>query len=553
MNGMGIGMCPHWGLLTVAERDGQFSSAIHQHASATVPSVAEGALRVTKKGGIPGKKRGKYNKDSRVTLWRQKVDSPISDDNWQKAKEAGFATSNDPVANPDKSPVQSQGSTCVTTIQTPDFMFSGSILESEPLDVKQESQSSEIVTELKSMLAQVKNNRSKAGSLSSYEYLRHLSIARYIEWTEDGSHTEVDASRRLAELLWEHSRDPAAPRRSIPSSVEHKARLIKQWADEYRMTGMLREHAQGRHGKTESQLARDDIALAAQKALAKMKKPGPAALRDALVTTIFPEFGIDDLRISENTCRTYMEKWGWKTGKYREWVPRRKLNNNYEDSDEEDIVSDETAVLDLTTPKTPIIKPPAWNAPIPSPSRNTPSLPSHSSSTTMSAPVSSSLGDVHHSPPSSASPSTIYTDSTMVLPDSNQSQSLWSPQYPPWPTHAFIPDPTQRQQNISNHLQDATFSGTPQFSTPPQQYFQPRAYTGALSLDYLFPATPQTMGLRPVFNGAAPMTFVPPPSQQLLFAHDVSYPSQMARPVHDQQNGNSGRVSEADFLPNGNQ
>jgi len=528
--------------------------AIHQHASATVPSVAEGALRVTKKGGIPGKKRGKYNKDSRVTLWRQKVNSPISDDNWQKAREeAGFATSNDTVANPLQSPVQPQGSTCATTTQIPHLVLSGPTLDPEPLDDKQELQPSEIVTELKSMLAQVKNNRSKAGSLSSYEFLRHLSIARYIEWTEDGSHTEVDASRRIADLLWEHTRDPAAPRRSIPSSVEHKARLIKQWADEYRMTGMLREHAQGRHGKTESHLARDDIALAAQKALAKMKKPGPVALRDALVATIFPEFGIDDLRISENTCRTYMEKWGWKTGKYREWLPRRKLNNNYEDSDEEDIVSDETAVLDLTTPKTPIIKPPPWNAPIPSPSRNTPCLPTQPTSQTMSAPASSSLVDVHHSPPSSASPSTIYTDSTMVIPDSGQSQNLWSPQYPPWPTHAFIPDPTQRQHNQSNHLQDTAFSGAPQFPSPSQLYFQPRAYPGANSVEYLFPATPQTMGLRPVFNGAAPMTFVPPPSQQLLFAHDVSYPSQMARAVRDQQNGNSGSVSQTDFLPNGNQ
>jgi len=41
-------------------------------------SSTTSALRTTKKGGVLGKKRGKYNRDSRSTLWRYKVHLQIS-------------------------------------------------------------------------------------------------------------------------------------------------------------------------------------------------------------------------------------------------------------------------------------------------------------------------------------------------------------------------------------------------------------------------------------------------------------------------------------------
>jgi len=36
-------------------------------------SAVARVLKATKKGGVLGKKRGKYKKDSRVTQWRQRV------------------------------------------------------------------------------------------------------------------------------------------------------------------------------------------------------------------------------------------------------------------------------------------------------------------------------------------------------------------------------------------------------------------------------------------------------------------------------------------------
>jgi hypothetical protein len=40
------------------------------------PGVVQ-ALKATKKGGVLGKKRGKYQKNSRVTQWRQRVIHPL--------------------------------------------------------------------------------------------------------------------------------------------------------------------------------------------------------------------------------------------------------------------------------------------------------------------------------------------------------------------------------------------------------------------------------------------------------------------------------------------
>jgi hypothetical protein len=296
-------------------------------------------------------------------------------------------------------------------------------------------------------------------------------------------------------------------------------------------------------------LAREDVALAAQQALARMKKPGPAALRAALINTIFPEFGVDEPRISENTCRTYMEKWGWKTGKYREWLPRRKIDVKFEDSGEGDTVSDETVIVDVSANIPPTTSPvkPSWDAPIPSPTRIPMNLPAYTSIHTMNASFPTSFGDVHNSPPPLiSSPSTVYTESTMSMPDPNQ---FWSSGFSSWPPNLLSSgSPIPRLPQTPLHMQDSTLPSTAQFTTPRPQYAQQvRPHTGANSLEYLFPASAQTMGHRPGFNMGRTPSFVPPPSQTGLFSHDVSYPRQMTRPARNQQSGSPGGVSQGEF------
>src|ERR1700737_3620585 len=163
---------------------------IQQPVMALHPSAIDIALRGTKKGGIPGKKRGKYKKDSRVTLWRQRVCVPvISDNNPQKAKEAETANSQEPLSIPAQPPASPQDTSCSATVHSPNFQFPAPHITPESTKVSEELQVSQIVSDLRSMVAQVKNVRSKAGSLTPYDYLRHLSVTRYIEWTYDGIHS----------------------------------------------------------------------------------------------------------------------------------------------------------------------------------------------------------------------------------------------------------------------------------------------------------------------------------------------------------------------------
>ena len=80
-----------------------------------------------------------------------------------------------------------------------------------------------------------------------------------------------------------------------------------------------------------------------------MSKPRPSALKEVLLNEIFPKFGVEEPKISENTCRNYMQQWGWIKGTYKQqWTPRNKTILVFSDSESEDgnEASDETAILE---------------------------------------------------------------------------------------------------------------------------------------------------------------------------------------------------------------
>src|ERR1700689_3937341 len=70
----------------------------------------------------------------------------------------------------------------------------------------------QMIGHLKSRLSQVKNKRDC--TWSAYDYMRHLSILRYFEWTLLDMKPEQDVARQLAELLWIHNSG---------NSINHKA------------------------------------------------------------------------------------------------------------------------------------------------------------------------------------------------------------------------------------------------------------------------------------------------------------------------------------------
>jgi len=378
----------------------------------------------------------------------------------------------------------------------------------------------QLITDLTSELSQVKNKR--MCQYSAYDYLRLLSVLRFFEKTEKTNsdpriHKEV--ARELAEIFWVHKSDsPHSPR----NTLQHKANLIQQWAKEYRATGRLSEHVHGTHTKTESKLAEKGIARAARRVLANMKDPGPVKLKEILVSTIFPQFGIPGAKISENTCRDYMKRWGWHRGGYREWVVNNKrvLQVSDSESDEKNGGSDETDILETAKADSQAndVNLQEWPRNLPSPTTairpaSTPNL------TDMSPTGGGPVFDFQN--PHSVtvtSPLTSFNNNTtnpmedrnaaLFLPanyDLNQTHNY------SFPMHTTYVDPSQFQHAHA------------QYDAQQQPRYTPK------SLDGLVPDPPGMMGMRPAPHGAPVPTFAPHPSMLGAFTHDSSFPSQSTR------------------------
>ena len=375
----------------------------------------------------------------------------------------------------------------------------------------------QLIADLTAELSQVKNKR--MCQHSAYDYLRRLSVLRFFEKTEKTGpdprhHKEV--ALELAELLWVQKTDsPHSPR----NTLQHKANLIQQWAREFRATGRLSEHVHGTHTKTESKLAERNIARAARRALANMKDPGPVKLKEILVSTIFPRFGIAGAKISENTCRDYMKRWGWHRGGYREWVANNKrvLQVSDSESDEKNGGSDETDILEHATAapqQTLAVNMQPWEKNLPSPT--TAIRPVSRTNITDMSTNGGQVFDFQDHGVAVASSITPFNNTATAIDDRNATLFLnsnydlnQSHNYP-FPMHPTYLDTSQFQ-----HQQYL-----------PQQH-QTR-YTPK-SLDGLVPDPPGMMGMRPAPHGAPVPTFAPPPSMMGAFAHDSSFPSQINR------------------------
>jgi hypothetical protein len=356
--------------------------------------------------------------------------------------------------------------------------------------------------------------------------MRHLSVLRYLEWTTYNAKHEHIAARELAELLWEHktglSRDPR-------NSIHHKGNLIRKWAKEYQITGKLSQSTQGTHQKNTAPLAQDHVAQEAQRELLRMAKPSPGALRKALMCKIFPRLEMDDSRISENTCRVYMEKWGWTMGSYRCWVPKNKSLKSIpipigSDSDEQNAqASDETAIAgDLSkSPETPCVKPLAyWPAPIPSPkSAILSTVDPHDMFSSKESFTGASNGPIlyTHSQDAAHSPG-FFRDSTlpMRMHVAEREAHMWPAAFPGYPSTYASYTPPPIDSNFVANPYDHPHKTQSIIPTQPVAGYVPK------SLENLVAPLPQMMGHKPVFNGAT-TTFIADPTTFEGFAHDATF------------------------------
>jgi hypothetical protein len=504
----------------------------------TSPSQAVNqALGKTKKGGVLGKKRGKYNKMSRVTLWRHRVCS----DHLQKrltfqnkAKMAGNATLTESAAEgwEGSHPIESQDTTAQDSSVSPAFSYEFSSDEEEddeedeeeelPDEIPQESDThplDSLITQLKGLLCQVKSRRSCA--LSAYDCLRHLSVLRLFEGTRDGR-GEKKVAQELAKLLWV-GRESSKPE----NSLKHKTKLIKDWAQEYRETGKLGEHTQGAHKKPTSPLAREDVAKMAQKELARMDKPGPSALKRALLNKVFRNFGIECPKITENTCASYMKKWGWKTGGYRQWVPKNKSMLKVKETELDEGTAIEVSVTDTRTQTTsPSVKIPTWNAPIPSPSTAVPTFPNDTFPTLPQHSLHS-FTDLQSQLPTLTSPQPFDPEGTVNVLDRDHNIAFW-----------FSGLPQSLNQPLDPHtlyqpLQSAYATTFAPDHPCPSYLLHHQGSCTATSLSSPAPDQPEILGIHPGVNGEPVLVFALPVGYAVdpMLPDHSSFPDQFLQPT----------------------
>jgi hypothetical protein len=137
-------------------------------------------------------------------------------------------------------------------------------------------------------------------SIFTYDYLRCLSIRRFIQLLLDGR-GKMDASIQIAETMW--------------NKGDYMARCIRKWEAHFIQTGELLVYRQGKHAKLESLLKDEDFKEKCQTWLRQQtpESHSPRNLKIYIETILFPKLTghIKKDTISEKTCRNYMHLWGY--------------------------------------------------------------------------------------------------------------------------------------------------------------------------------------------------------------------------------------------------
>ncbi|CAB5365859.1 unnamed protein product [Rhizophagus irregularis] len=157
-------------------------------------------------------------------------------------------------------------------------------------------------------------------NIFTYDYLRRLSIRRYIQLLLDGW-GKMDASNQIAQTMW--------------NKGDYIAKCIRKWGAHFIQTGELLVYRQGKHTKLESLLNDEDFKEECQVWLRQQKPESrtPGNLKTYIEGTVFPKLTghIKKDTISEKTCRNYMHFWGYK-------YDERKKGVYYDGHERSDVV-----------------------------------------------------------------------------------------------------------------------------------------------------------------------------------------------------------------------
>ena len=143
--------------------------------------------------------------------------------------------------------------------------------------------------------------------IEPYQLLRFLTLKVYFRMLLDGE-KKMDASLSVATEFWK--------------GKPYRATRIRQWDDEFLLTGDLAHHQQGTHAKISALKDDEDFSsqciswLRAQ----KPEERSPLLLKQHVESEILPKLSNVRTTISETTCREYMKEWGWRFGAHHKDV-----------------------------------------------------------------------------------------------------------------------------------------------------------------------------------------------------------------------------------------
>ena len=173
-------------------------------------------------------KRKRYTGTSRTTIWRRKKE--------QKKLEKGIENNGKLLENGMLTNIRNQAS--VNTI-TPTFQAQNPTPSNDNMTPIQSLQ-----VRLEKVNRQCSFTKSSKLNMPTYDYLRLVSISKFIELLLDGK-GKMDASRQIAETVW--------------NKGDYMSRCIRDWGDHYIRTGELSIGHQGKHTKWRGFLNDEDV------------------------------------------------------------------------------------------------------------------------------------------------------------------------------------------------------------------------------------------------------------------------------------------------------
>src|SRR6266498_4034874 len=231
--------------------------------------------------------RAVYTGDSRTSQWRQKKKTIELEEHTKGIKKINtfFQPISENVSMSSKTPLLSQS----ITPNSPPLIPVDTTMD---LHVRLEE-----INQLCLVGKSTKENR----DIFTYDYIRLLSVRRFIQQLLDGKGKMV-ASTQIAQSMW--------------NKGDYMARCIRKWGGNFIQTGELPVHSQGKHMKIKSLLDDEDFSEDC-KAWLRQQTPetrSPYNLKMYIEEELFPKStgNIKKDTISEKTCRNYMHLWGYR-------------------------------------------------------------------------------------------------------------------------------------------------------------------------------------------------------------------------------------------------